>query len=342
MNESHTKYTVIVGIFVFAGLVLLVLGIFMVGNIHDTFKQKLEVISIFDDVNGLEKGNNVWFSGVKIGTVNSLHFFGRSQVAVSVKIDIKHQQYIRKNAKVKISADGLIGKKILVIYGGTPKSGAVQEGDTLAVEKTFSSEEMLNMLQENNKNVLAITTDFKSISKNLAAGEGSIGKLLKDDVVYNNINATTASLQKTAAKADQLINSLVHFSARLNKKGTLANELTSDTLVFSSVKTTVVQLQHIADTARVFMAKLKEMGTNPDTPVGVLTQNQEAGTQIKAIIKNLEGGSEKLAEDLEAVQHNFLLRGFFKKKAKKAKLDSLSKSKVIPIYTNSTLSKNLN
>jgi phospholipid/cholesterol/gamma-HCH transport system substrate-binding protein len=73
------------------------------------------------------------------------------------------------------------------------------------------------------------------------------------------------------------------------------------------------------------MAKLKEMGTNPGTPVGVLTQNQEAGTQIKALIKNLEGGSEKLAEDLEAVQHNFLLRGFFKKKAKKAKLDSLSK-----------------
>ena len=77
MNESHTKYTVIVGLFVFAGLLLLVLGIFMVGNIHDTFKRKIEIISIFDDVNGLEKGNNIWFSGVKIGTVNSLHFFGK-------------------------------------------------------------------------------------------------------------------------------------------------------------------------------------------------------------------------------------------------------------------------
>jgi len=87
----------------------------MVGNLHETFKRKMEVVSLFDDVSGLQKGNNVWFSGVKIGTVSCLRFHGASQVEVSIKFEIKAQKYIRKDAKVKISSDGIIGNKILII-----------------------------------------------------------------------------------------------------------------------------------------------------------------------------------------------------------------------------------
>ena len=312
-----------VGVFVLAGLLLLVVAIFMVGDINDTFKRKIELVTLFDDVNGLEEGNNIWFSGVKIGTVSSLAFYGKSQVAVGLKIDTKHKQYIKKDSKIRISADGLIGNKILVIFGGNTRSGAVEEGDTLLVEKTFSSEEILNMFQENNKNVLAITTDFKNISKKIAAGEGTIGKLLAENTLYDQLNSTTASLQNTSQRAEVLVNSLVDFSAGLNKKGTLANELTTDTTVFKSVKASVFQLKQTTDNAAAMVANLKASSSNPNTPMGVLIQDQKAGTQLKGIIENLEGSSQKLEENMEALQHNFLLRGFFKKKAKKAKQDSL-------------------
>ena len=102
MNESSNKRPVIVGLFVFLGLLFLLGGILMVGNIHATFKSKMTVVSLFDDVSGLQKGNNVWFSGVKIGFVSNLQFYGKSQVKVSMKIETKAQQYIRQNAKVKI------------------------------------------------------------------------------------------------------------------------------------------------------------------------------------------------------------------------------------------------
>lgn len=312
-----------VGVFVLAGLLLLVVAIFMVGDINDTFKRKIELVTLFDDVNGLEEGNNIWFSGVKIGTVSSLAFYGKSQVAVGLKIDTKHKQYIKKDSKIRISADGLIGNKILVIFGGNTRSGAVEEGDTLLVEKTFSSEEILNMFQENNKNVLAITTDFKNISKKIADGEGTIGKLLAENTLYDQLNSTTASLQNTSQRAEVLVNSLVDFSAGLNKKGTLANELTTDTTVFKSVKASVFQLKQTTDNAAAMVANLKASSSNPNTPMGVLIQDQKAGTQLKGIIENLEGSSQKLEENMEALQHNFLLRGFFKKKAKKAKQDSL-------------------
>ena len=199
----------------------------------------------------------------------------------------------------------------------------MQEGDTLEVEKTFSSEDVINMLQENNKNLLAITSDFKVISKKLANGEGTVGKLLSDTSVYTNINAATASLQLASAKAQQLVSSLAVFSSGLNKKGTLVNELTTDTVVFKSVKASVLQLQQIADTASVLVTNLKAAGSNPNTSIGVLLHDEEAGAYLKTSLKNLESSSQKLDEDLEAVQHNFLLRGYFKKKAKAAKSDSL-------------------
>lgn len=319
MKESSNKRPVIVGLFVFLGLLFLIGGILMVGNIHATFKSKMTVVSLFDDVSGLQKGNNVWFSGVKIGFVSNLQFYGRSQVKVSMKIETKAQQYIRQNAKVKIGTDGLIGNRIIVIYGGTSLSSEVQEGDTLEVEKTFSSDDMINTLQENNKNLLAITTDFKSISKKLAAGEGTIGKLLNDNSVYDNINSATASLQKASDKAQQLATSLAAFSSNLDNEGTLSHELTTDTVVFKSIKVSVLQLQKVIDTATLFIMNLKNATSNPNAPIGVLLNDDESGAHLKETIKNLESSSKKLDEDLEAAQHNFLLRGFFKKKEKAAK-----------------------
>jgi phospholipid/cholesterol/gamma-HCH transport system substrate-binding protein len=325
MNESHNKRAVVVGLFVFVGILFLVGGILIVGNLRETFTNKIEIVTVFDDVSGLQKGNNIWFSGVKIGTVSSLRFQGTSRVEVKMKIDIKTQPYIRKDAMVKTSNDGIIGNKILIIYGGTPQFAEVQEGDTLAVEKTFTSEDMINMLQENNENFLAITSDFKVISKSLANGEGTIGKLLMEDSVYANINSATASLQMASEKAQQLVSSLAIFGSNLNKKGTLAYEFTTDTVVFSSVKTSVLQLQQTVDTAAVFISNLNQAGSNPNTSIGVLLHDEESGARLKEIIKNLESGSKKLDEDLEAAQHNFLLRGYFKKKEKAEVNDSIGK-----------------
>jgi phospholipid/cholesterol/gamma-HCH transport system substrate-binding protein len=298
-------------------------GILLVGNLHSTFKNKLKVISVFEDIGGLQKGNNIWFSGVKIGTVSNLSFFGKSQVEVSMNIVTKAQQFIHKDARVKVSTDGFIGNKILIIYGGTSGSPEVQEGDTLEVSKTLSTEDMMNTLQESNKNLLSITADIKIITKKVSDGEGTIGKLLNDNSVYANINFATESLQSASVKAQQLISSLSTFSSNLNKRGTLANELTTDTTVFKSIKASVMKLQHIADTASVFIANLRQEESNPNTPVGILLHDKESGASLKETIKNLESSSEKLNEDLKAAQNSFLLRGYFKKKTKAGTSDSV-------------------
>lgn len=324
MNESPNKQAVIVGVFIFLGLVFLLAGILIIGNIRETFNTKMGVISIFDDVSGLKEGNNVWYSGVKIGTVKNMNFFGKSQVEVNLNISTSSQKYIRKDAKVKISTDGIIGNKILVIYGGTEDFAPVEEGDTLAVERMFTSEDMINTLQDNNENLLTITSNIKVITNRLVDGEGTIGKLMNDTSMYANLNAATVALQHATVKAEQMIGSLATFSSGLNKKGTLANELISDTTVFNSVKASVVKFHQMADTASVFITNLKKAGSNPNSAIGVLLHDKEAGAYLKESMKNLESSSKKLDADLEAAQHNFLLRGYFKKKAK-AEKDSIGK-----------------
>jgi phospholipid/cholesterol/gamma-HCH transport system substrate-binding protein len=316
MNESPNKRAIIVGAFILIGLILLLAGVMIIGNVHETFKNKIKVVTLFDDINGLQKGNNIWFSGVKIGTVHNIQFYGNSQVKIVMNIETKAQPYIRKDAKVKISTDGLIGNKILVIYGGTDKFEQVEEGDTLGVEKTFSSEDMINTLQENNKNFLEITNDFKKISKKIANGEGSIGQLINDTLVYRNIAATTMSLQIASLKAQLLIADLEKYAQGFNKKGSLANELITDTVLFNSLKGTAEQLQKIADSAAAVVTDIKQASNNPNTPVGLLLHDEKTGAQMKETIKNLESSSKKLDEDLEALQHNILFRRYFKKKGK--------------------------
>lgn len=325
MNQSQNKRSVIVGLFVFLGVVFLVSGILMIGDLHKTFSKKINIVSLFEDVSGLQVGNNVSFSGVKIGIVSDLHFYEKSKVEVVMEIETKAQQYIRKDAKVKISSDGLIGNKILVIYGGSERSGEVQDGDHLMVEKTFSAEDMIVTLQENNKNFLAITTDFKAISKKLSSGDGTLGKLLNDNSVYANMDAAAMSLQMASAKAEQLVSSLAIFTSGLSKKGTLVNELVTDTIVFNSVKASVLQLRQIADTAFVFISNIKDAGSNSKTSIGILLHDEESGTRLKETIKNLESSSKKLDDNLEAVQHSFLLKGFFKKRVQAVQPDSALK-----------------
>jgi len=310
MKESINKRGIGVGFFIIIGLLFLVGGVMTIGNLHSTFQKKMTISTIFGDINGLQTGNNIWFSGVKIGTVKKIEFYGDRQVKVLMNINIESKQYIRKDAKVKIGSDGLIGNKILVIYGGSELAQEVEHGDTLANETALSTEEIMNTFQQNNLNVLALT-------KKIANGEGSIGKLINSDSIYNTIAATTRSLQKASANAQILINSLADFTAKLNNKGTLANELVSDTLLFKSLRNSAFQINKVADTATVLINNLKMASQNPKSPIGVLLQDEKAGADLKNIIINLESSSKKLDADLEAIQHNFLFRRYFKKKGNK-------------------------
>ncbi len=317
------KRSVILGVFLFLGLILFILGVFTIGSQRKIFSRTIRVRVIFSDIQGLQAGNNVWLSGMKIGTVKSISFCGDDQVEAILDIDRGDRVYIRKDAKARIGSDGLIGNRIVIIYGGTKEAGAISENAPLQGEKTINTEDMMTMLQENNRNLLAITGQFKEISRKINEGKGTIGVLLNDPAMGSNLRSALANIQTASRNSERLT---AHFGALatdlrsgLNKPGGLVNELLNDTVVFQHLKETSLQLRHTATIASGFAEDLKQAGDRlniTNNPAGMLLQDEGVAADLKAAISHLRSSSEKLDEDLEALQHNFLFRGFFKKKAR--------------------------
>ena len=240
-----------------------------------------------------------------------------------MNIDEASKQYIRKNAKARISSDGLIGNKIIVIYAGASKSPSVENGDILGVEKAMNPDEMMSTLQANNQNLFAITNDVKGISKGIIEGKGTVGRLLNDETLINEMNLTMLRLRQASANAERLSASVAEFAQKLQRKGTLANDLVTDTTIFNRLKATAAQIENVSKNAGITIDNLNNTSSqlsnslnNKSTPVGMMLNDEDVAADIRVILSNLQAGSQKLNDDLEAVQHNFLLRGFFKKKAK--------------------------
>lgn len=317
MTSKYSKRSVIVGVFIFLGIVLLIIGVLAVGNVRRTFTKTIMVSSIFDDVEGLKVGNNVWFSGVKVGTVKKLEFVGLSQVRVIYRIEENAQSHIHKDVKAKIGSEGLIGNKIIVLFGGSGKAGIVDDGDEIKTESTISTEEMMTTLQSSNQNLQAITDDFKLITQQMREGQGTLGQLLKEEKLYESLEQTVASLRQASANAQRITASLAQFSNRMDDPGTLAHGLTIDTTLMPRLEETVVQLERMTEEAQNVAAKIRTATDDNGTPVGVLLNDDQAARDLQQTIRNLEASTKKFDENMEALQHNFLLRGFFKKRDKK-------------------------
>ncbi|MFT4032650.1 MAG: MlaD family protein [Siphonobacter sp.] len=334
------------GIFIFLGLLIFVIGVFFLGGQQKRFIKSIELSAVFDDVGGLKTGNNVWFSGVKIGTVKKIHFYGKSQVEVTMNIEKEAQQYIHQDAEAAISSEGFIGNKIVVIGGGSPQLPPVEDGDIVKAKMALGTDQIMETLQENNQNLLRITTDFKGLVSKMARGKGTIGAVLTDSILAEEFRSTVLNLQKSAENANRLSNSLAVYAHRLNTKGSLAHELVSDTTVYANIKASVNQLKNTSTTAMQIaswaaeavdqaktassnFAKASNKLTSTDNALGTLLNDQKVANDLRTSLKYLGSSTQKLDQDLEALQHNFLLRGFFRKKAKadaKAAKDSLERA----------------
>jgi phospholipid/cholesterol/gamma-HCH transport system substrate-binding protein len=319
MSESNNRRKVAVGVFVFFGLLILVIGIVVIGGQRKTFTKSIRLGVIFDDVQGLQAGNNVWFSGMKVGTVKSVSFYGRSQVEVTLNVEKQAQPHIRKDTKARISTDGLVGNKIVVLSGGSDGVPAVADNDRLQSEQQAGMQEMMSTLQASNGNLLAITDNLKAVSGKLRAGQGTLGELLNDPSFAEELRGAIGHLQSASAASERMVDNLEVFSTRLKQPNGLVDKLISDTTVFHKLQDAVAQLNQAAASASDFGQSLRAAGkglNDEHSTVGVLLHDEETADNIERTIKNLRVSSQELSDDLEAIQHSFLLRGFFKKKKK--------------------------
>lgn len=323
MRSTSSSRSVIVGIFTLLGIAILAVTILTLGDQRSTFNESVLVTSFYNNVNGLQKGNNIWFNGVKVGTIKSVDIIDNDSIEVKMNINQSARKFIHNDVKAKLSTDGLIGNKIVALSGGTSQAPVIKNGDIIQTDELLNTDAVMNTLSKNNDNLLAITDNLKKITSNIADGKGSLGKLLNDETLLDQITALAQSLNHSSDNLNKLTKAAADYTAKLNTPGSLANDLVTDTTIFNNLRLLTERLKEVSDSSQVVINNLKLTGMdlnkaiqNKETPIGMLMNDKAAAGNIKTTLTNLQSASKKLDEDLEALQHNFLLRGFFKKKAK--------------------------
>lgn len=319
MSVVNVSKRMAVGLFITLGLAILVVTVFTIGGQHKAFVKSIRLHILFDNVQGLQPGNNIWLSGIKVGTVKTVSFYGNSEVAVTLAVEKKAQPHIRKDSKCRISTDGLIGNKIIVIDGGSANSPLVVDNDSLQSEHIAGTEELMSTLEKSNSNILEITGNLKLISARLTQSQGTLGQLINDPAIADRLKGSLDNLRNATAGSEAMIANLRAFSQQLRQPGGLASQLTTDTVVFSHLRNAVTRLDDATAQVHAFTSSLQTAGAglnDKNAPIGMLLHDEDAADNLQRTLKNLRVSSQELSQDLEAIQHSWLLRGFFKKKDK--------------------------
>jgi len=194
--KKDTINKVKLGIFVSIGVVLLLAGIYYIGETKKLFSTTFVLTAMFNDVNGLQVGNNVRFAGIIVGTVEEIKIITDSTVKVDMVIDEKTRKFIKKDAKAIIGSDGLMGSKILNISSGTTGQPIIKDNEMIGTSLTVNMDEMLFKLKVTTDNAALITGDLAAIMENIRSGRGTIGKLFMDTVFAENLDRTIVNVKR--------------------------------------------------------------------------------------------------------------------------------------------------
>ncbi len=289
------------GIFIFLGSALLVVGIFLLGNKDQLFASTFTVKAYFDNIEGLRNGASVRFGGIDVGAVKEIKIVddvsGKIEISMRIKTNIK--RFIRENSTATIETEGLVGNKIMMISMGDENFKEVADGGTIQSKEPLGFAEVMGETQ----GILAFT---KEMTKNLAEvmdrinrGEGTLGKILKDEELYY------AATNLTKSADSSLIN--------------LTNDLKDVIVLFddlgNGVQDVVNNINKVVTDIDTLMSGVQEgkglMGS-------LLTDKGKEAESLNQILKNLvtvtedtKLGASRLAENMEALKYNWLFKGYF-------------------------------
>ncbi len=318
---------IIVGLFVAAGLTLFTIGLFLIGNRHEIFARHVDYYAEFTNLAGLAKGAKVQVAGMDAGQVEEVVVPASpsSRFRLRIRINENLRGLVRLNSVATIGTEGVVGDTFLLVRPGTAASAAAAPLTTIPSTEPTDISQLLDqgklvmadvdgtvknanqLLVSAGGNLNATLVDMKSTIGNvndvvvaLKEGKGPAGMLLRDDVLANGI-------RHTVANAQQATTNLSHASTQANA---LLADISSRQLpqkvddTLANVKSASASLDQ---TARQFNQTIAE-ATGPDE------QGVSAGVNLRESISNANVATGNMADETEALKHNFFFSGFFRKR----------------------------
>jgi phospholipid/cholesterol/gamma-HCH transport system substrate-binding protein len=189
-----------IGVFVMAGLVILVFAIFLIGNKKSLFSDTFSIHGRFKNVNGLQVGNNARFAGINVGVVQAIEIINDTTVNVVLTLNDNVRKFIKKDAKLSIGSDGLMGDKLVVILpGGAATNVMVKNGDQLVGVDPFDVDKIINKFTRVADNAGDLVQGLSTLVNKVNSGKGSIGRLLNNDKMAKDLEGTVSAAKTTMA-----------------------------------------------------------------------------------------------------------------------------------------------
>ncbi len=308
-----------------------ILAVYFIGDKQKMFGKTNHLEAVFNNVSGLQLGNNVRYSGISVGTVRGIEMINDTTIRVDMIIDKTIFPHIKKDAIATISSDGLVGNMIISILPGKGNEPSVEPGDEIRSQNRIRTDDLLNTLSITNKNAAALTANLLKITDTIIQGKGTLGSLINDTIMSKDMKETMRYLKLTSKGTSETVTKLNKLITSLDNKDNVVGVI-KDSAVANKIKKMVTNLNKSSTEIDKVITNLNATILNVKDGKGVinhLSNDPQLVQKIDSTMTNINEASFRLNENMEALKHNFLFRGYFKKqekaKAKAAKLNEIKK-----------------
>ena len=329
-----------IGLFVIGGLILFGVGMFVIGDRHQAFARRVDYYSEFSNLAGLANGAKVRVAGMDAGRVLAITVPNSPSLRFRIKwrIDSKLRGLVRSDSVATIGTEGIVGGTYLSVRPGSVQAA---EAKAFATIPSKESTDLSDLLARGNglldhadgmlKQVTTTVSNVNDVVVNLKQGHGTVGMLLSDDSLANHIRETVTSAtsdvrdivadlkagrgpagmllrdEALAGRIRETVNNAQQATANLGHASQQADALVSDLNSRQIPQRAGQLMDNLNDTARQARQMMSEIN-NPDQ------FGMSAGANIRESLTNANTATGNLADATEALKHNFLTRGFFKKR----------------------------
>ena len=203
MKEHSQNFKIRLGLFIAIGIFIFVVAIFLIGKQKNLFNPVYSLTTTFYNVSGLQVGNKVRFSGINVGTIDVVEIINDSTVSVTMFIRKDVQKFIKSNSEVSIGSEGLIGDKLLQISQGTSNANFAKDGDALVSNEPIELDEIVASLKFTAENAEIISDELAEIMITINEGEGTLGRLINDSKIAENLSQTMSNLESSSKGLDE-------------------------------------------------------------------------------------------------------------------------------------------
>ncbi len=314
-----------IGIFVAVGLVLFGAGLFLLGNQHKAFRKHVDCYTEFANVQGIGKGAKVRVNGADAGQVQKIQIPSSpaKKFRLELQVDESLHNLVRTDSLVTVETEGVVGDKFLEIHAGTVQAREASPGTTLAGKEPVELGKLLEqaggllnqvggtITQVNGtvqdvqqrldgalNTVTATVNNANGIVTDVRHGKGTAGLLLEDPQTANNVRMAVANTKDA--------------TGQLKSASTQVNGILTDVQQRQLVAKTDQTIQNAQDATNQLNQTSQHLNGTLSKAFAEDQYGEDAGSNLRQTLSNTNVATGNLADDTEALKHEFFFKGFFK------------------------------